>query len=298
MNPIRLVTLPALTVLAAALAACSTVPADNALLDQARSDYHAAQADGQTLALAPSEMQQAGDALARAENAFAQREDTARVDQLAYLARQRTALAQQTADRKASEAAVASASAERDRLRLAVRTRQADSATRTAVVATIDAAAAQQQAVTAQQEASDANRRNQALEAELRALNAKPTDRGMVVTIGDLLFDTGRAELKSGGVRNVERLGSFLKEYPQRKALIEGYTDATGSESTNQTLSSRRAGAVMTALVNMGVDPGQLAAQGYGESRPVAGNDSATGRQMNRRVEIVLSDAQGVLTPH
>jgi outer membrane protein OmpA-like peptidoglycan-associated protein len=318
MNPTLLTTRTLLASAAlAALAACSTTPTNNAMLDQARSDYREAQANTQTQTLAAQELKQAGDALARAETAFSHGDSTGDVNQLAYLARQRTALAQEAAGRKGSEAAVASASAERDKLRLAARTREADSATQTAAMATRDAAssqrqseaamrdaaAAQQQAASAQQQAAnsqmqagDAERRAQALEAQLRELNAKKTDRGMVITIGDVLFDTGKAELKSGGMQNVQRLSGFLKQYPQRKALIEGYTDSTGSDSTNQALSGRRAEAVMSALLGMGVNPGQLAAQGYGETHPVAGNDNAGGRQMNRRVEIVLSDENGALT--
>jgi outer membrane protein OmpA-like peptidoglycan-associated protein len=315
MTSIRITTL---TVLAAAvLAACSSIPADNAMLEQARSDYRSAQANSQTQALAPAELKQAGDALARADAAFARRDDTAQVNQLAYLARQRVALAQEAAGRKGSEAAVAEASAERDRLRLAARTREADAATQSAAVANRDAAssqrqseaaqreaaaaqqraaASQQQANASQQQAGDAEARTRMLEAQLRELNAKKTDRGMVITIGDVLFDTGQAQLKSGGMQNIQRLSGFLKEYPQRKALIEGYTDSTGSDNTNMALSGRRADAVMSALLGMGVSRGQLAAQGYGETHPVAGNDSSGGRQMNRRVEIVLSDENGALS--
>ncbi len=307
MNPIRFTTL---TVLAAAMAACSSIPPNNAMLDQARSDYRKAQADTQTQALAPVELKQAGDALALAEASYTHDDGLAKVNQLAYLSRQRTALAQEAARRKASEAAVATAGADQDKLRLEARTRQADQATRSAAVATDAAASAQRQSEAAMREADasqrratasrlqagEAERRNQALEAQMRDMDAAKTDRGMVVTLGDVLFDTGRSELKSGGMRNVERLGAFLKAYPQRKVLIEGYTDSTGSDQTNQTLSDRRADSVMTALVGMGVDRRQMSAQGYGETHPVAGNDNSGGRQMNRRVEIVLSDEDGVLT--
>lgn len=303
---------------AAALAACSTIPPDNVQLTQARADYRGLQGDPLTQRLASAELKQAGDALALAEAAQARRDDVAQVDQLSYLARQRVALAREAGNRKSAEAQVAEAGAERDQLRLAARTREADAATRSAAMANRDAAAAnqgaanaqrqaassmqqaaaaQQQATTAQQQAADADRRNATLEAQMREMNAKKTERGMVITFGDVLFDTGRAQLKPGGMRNIQRLGSFLKEYPQRKALIEGYTDSTGSDITNIALSGRRADAVREALLGMGVTQGQLASQGYGESHPVAGNETAGGRQMNRRVEIVLSDEAGALAP-
>jgi len=296
---------------AAALAACSSIPADNVGLIQARNDYRALQGDPLTQRLAPLELKQAGDALALAEAAQARHDDVAQVDQLAYLARQRVALAREAGSRKGAEASVAEAGAERDRLRLDARTREADASARSAAIANRDAASSQrdaaasqqqaalsqQQAMASQQQAGDAERRNAALEAQLRELNAKKTDRGMVVTIGDVLFDTGRSELKPGGLQNIQRLGGFLKEYPQRKALIEGYTDSTGSETTNIALSGRRADAVMAALLAMGVTRSQLAAQGYGETHPVAGNETSGGRQANRRVEIVLSDENGALVP-
>lgn len=287
MKLIRIITL---TTLAAALAACSTTPPANAQLDQARSAYREAQADGRTPALAPVELKRAGDTLARAEALFAKREEASQVDQAAYLSNQQTLLALEVAGRKRSEVAVAEAGADSDKLRLAARTREADTAT-------LDAASAQRQLAASQQRTGDVEQRNQALQAQLRELNAKPTDRGMVVTVGDVLFDTGRSELKSGSAHNIQRLGSFLKAYPQRKAMIEGYTDNTGSEPLNLALSTRRAEAVMAELVGMGVGSAQLASQGFGESHPVAGNDNAAGRQMNRRVEIVLSDEGGVLIP-
>jgi len=327
MNTTRSLTRTALAAAAfaaiAAISACSTVPTSNAMLDQARSAYREAQANGQTQSLAAAELRQAGDALARAESAFANKDDTPQINHLAYLARQRVALAQEAAARKASEAAVIAASAERDRLRLAARTREADTATQNAAIATADAASSQRESVASQreadaaqrqaamaqrqaavsqqnanaslQQASDAESRNRALEAQLRELNAKKTERGMVITMGDVLFDTGRAELKSGASHNIERLATFLKTYPQRKVMIEGYTDSVGSDSLNQTLSMRRADAVRDALQGMGVDRAQLASEGFGEARPVAGNDNASGRQMNRRVEIVLSDERGML---
>lgn len=295
-----------LTVLAAAvLAACAGMPADNVGLNQARSDYRGLQADPLAQRLAAPELRQAADALALAEAAQARRDDSARVDQLAYLARQRVALAREAANRKSAEEAVAKASAERDRLRLAARTREADVSAQSAATARRDAsgsqqqamasqqqaAASQQQAAVAQQQAGEAERRSAALETELQALKATRTDRGMVMTLGDVLFDTGRSEIKAGALHNLEPLGSFLKAHPERRAQIEGHTDATGGSAANQALSQRRAEAVLAALLTMGVDRRQLSAQGWGESRPLAGEDSAGGRQMNRRVEIVLPEA-------
>ena len=197
-----------------------------------------------------------------------------------------------TAQMNANTAQMNAAAAQRDAMNSQ---RQSEAAQRQSSNAQQQAAVSQQQAVMAQQQAADAESRNRALEAQLRDLNARKTERGMVVTIGDVLFDTGRSELKAGGQHNIEKLSGFLKAYPQRKAMIEGYTDSVGSDSLNQALSTRRADAVRSALVNLGVGGERLTTQGFGELRPVAGNDTAGGRQQNRRVEVLLSDAAGMI---
>jgi outer membrane protein OmpA-like peptidoglycan-associated protein len=263
----------ALTLIAlATLAGCSSQPAKNALLDQARSDYQTAQNTPQARDFAGGEMKQADDALKLANAASERGDKPADVDHLAYLAKQRIAIAQETGRQKAAEKSVDKAEASRDKVRLAARTTEADNA---------------------RQDSNDAKAKNRALEAELKALNAKPTPRGMVITVGDVLFDTDRAEIRSGGRRNMEKLAAFLKANPERKAMIEGFTDSTGSDVHNRELSGRRADAVMGALVEMGIGSSRLSAHGYGEAYPVAGNGSIGGRQMNRRVEVVLSDENG-----
>ena len=325
--PRSLMALAAVTALITlfALGACSSVPRDNARLDEARSSLRSAMALPQTGSLAGTELKQASDALALAEASQMRGDDTATVNHLSYLALQRSAIVQEAANRKAAEVAVTEANAARDKLRLEARTQEANAAQRQAAVAQRDAqssqrdaqtaqreaeaaqraaqdaqrgtVAAQQQSAAAQQQALEAERRAAELRDQLAALDAKKTERGMVITMGDVLFDTGRAELRSGGMRNVEKLGGFLKTYPQRKVMIEGFTDSVGGDAQNQTLSARRADAVRAALQGLGVGSERLATRGFGESFPVAANDSASGRQLNRRVEIVLSDEAGVITP-
>ena len=94
----------------------------------------------------------------------------------------------------------------------------------------------------------------------------------------------------------LQQLAAVLNEFPQRNALIEGHTDSSGSDAHNQTLSTQRADAVRSALLQQGIAGARIRARGYGESTPVSGNDTAAGRQMNRRVEIVLSDDNGQLS--
>jgi outer membrane protein OmpA-like peptidoglycan-associated protein len=133
--------------------------------------------------------------------------------------------------------------------------------------------------------------------AQLKALNAQKTERGMVITLGDVLFSTNKAQLKSGGMRNVQKLADFLTQYPQYKVSIEGHTDSQGSDEYNQELSDRRADAVKSALMDMAIDNNRVSTRGYGEGFPVASNDNAAGRQLNRRVEIILSDENGNIVP-
>ena len=149
----------------------------------------------------------------------------------------------------------------------------------------------------ARQQTEDAQNRSAELQAKLDALKAKKTDRGMVVTLGDVLFDTDKAQLKSGGVRNLQKLADFFQQYPQRNVLIEGFTDSTGSGDHNQQLSERRAESVRTALLGMGMSQDRITWRGYGEAHPVAGNDTAAGRQQNRRVEMVVSEDDGKIVP-
>src|ERR1700682_286175 len=268
--------LPMSLIAAAVLAACSTLPAADSPLAQARNDYRNAQANPQVAALASAELQQASDSLDKANNAQNKGESGALIDHLAYLAKQQVAIAQETARQKAAELAVVNAGAERDRVRLEARTREADSAQRSAEVAQRQAEASQRQseasqrsaeasqrqavaerqaandaqvnAQAARQQAQDAESRSRQLESQLREMEAKKTDRGMVITLGDVLFDTNRAELKAGGMRNVQKLADFFKQYPQRKVMIEGFTDSTGTNRRNQELSDDRALAVRTAL--------------------------------------------------
>lgn len=306
-----------------AVGACAVLPAHDAEVDDARAAVLAAQNDPHVVSLAPVELGKAVEAMHRADNAWQGGANIAEVHHLAYLAYTRAAIATETARLKTSEATIASANAERDRVRLEARTRDAERAQREAALAQqnaaraqaqadanhADALAAQQQAAAAarqaqaareqaaasREQAADAQARAQSLQTALADLQARPTDHGMVVTMGDLLFDTGSAHLNPGGLRVVDHLVEFMSAYPQRRVSIEGFTDSVGHPAANQELSERRASAVRIALIDRGIDPARLVAHGYGEEYPVASNSNPAGRQLNRRVEIVISDATGVI---
>jgi outer membrane protein OmpA-like peptidoglycan-associated protein len=297
-----------------ALGACSTVPDRNVALDNAQSRYNAAQAQTQVATLAPEELKRASEALRVAEQAKANGESPATVDHLAYLASQRVGIAQDTAASRAAEAVTAGAAAERDRMRLALRTQEAETAQRQLASSQQANANVNQQLANSQQANASANQQlansqqsnaiQQAqlasrdmqvgdLQSQLRDLNGRKTDRGIVVTLGDVLFASGQSKLQGDSVRSMGKLAEFFKRYPQRTAVIEGYTDSVGGESSNQSLSERRAQAVMAALVGQGVPADRLRSEGFGEARPAGSNDSADGRRMNRRVEVVFSTEAG-----
>lgn len=202
-------------------------------------------------------------------------------------ARRQAAMAQQNAEQQAAALAAANAQAQRDEALIAARQAEAEEARRQAELAR----------QSAEQQAAAYQARIAEQEQQLKELDAKKTERGMVITLGDVLFAVNRAELSAGGVRNVQKLADFLNQYPQRKVLIEGHTDSTGSRSINQPLSERRADAVRSALAGMGISGDRIETRGYAETYPVASNNTAAGRQLNRRVEIILSDDSGNIVP-
>jgi len=150
---------------------------------------------------------------------------------------------------------------------------------------------AQQQAAASQADASEAQRQAAQLQQSLNDLQAKQTDRGMLVTLGDVLFEFNRADVKPAAQSSLRKLADFLQRYPDRRILIEGHTDNIGSSAYNDTLSRRRADAVDLALVGMGLSAQRVTSVGYGKEFPIADNSSDTNRAMNRRVEVYIAEA-------
>ena len=120
-------------------------------------------------------------------------------------------------------------------------------------------------------------------------LETRETARGLIVNVSDVLFDTGSATLKPGAREKLARVAGILSGHPDLHIEIEGHTDNVGSDAYNQGLSERRAASVQTYLLQQRIAPSAVGTEGFGESRPVASNDSASGRQQNRRVELVVT---------
>jgi outer membrane protein OmpA-like peptidoglycan-associated protein len=225
------------------MAGCSTTAEPNATLNRARASYSTLQGDPQSMLMAPTEMSQAAEALRTADAAWTQRERRQTVDHLAYLAQQRVAIARETSATKTWEKASAAATngADADKARSDVAAARQTTQDKSTELAVAKAGAVQDKA-----RATD-------LEVQLKALNAKQTDRGDIVSLGDVLFDSNSADLRGSGQRDMTKLVAFFKQYPKRTALIEGFTDSQGDQDANVVLSQRRAMAVRDALVDQGV---------------------------------------------
>ena len=305
--------------------ACATLDTPTPALREARSTVRVAENDSAALAGAPVELRRASDSLERANRASASGEPSLTVDHHAYLATRQAQTAMAIGAAKYNEASIRTAETDRERARADMRAleaqdaraeasaqrtqasialqqaneaqQQADAARRQAQLARQQVDAAQQQAAALQTEAVSsraqadaAAARAEALRRELAELEAQRTDRGRVVTLGDVLFEFNRSEVRPVARSRLTKLASFLNEFPERQVRIEGYTDNIGSPSYNEQLSSRRAEAIRGQLALLGVDPQRMSAVGYGKDYPVASNNSDTNRALNRRVEVIISD--------
>jgi len=237
---------------------------------EARVTALAAQREADALARARAEE----DARLRAEAAQAEAEAA------------RLAAERQRLDADAAKAAADLAKAEADRARLA--------AERERLAAEAARAAAESEAQAAREAALAAEREKAALREQLRAqlneiLETRETARGLIVNLSDVLFDFNKATLRPGAREKLAKISGIVLAHPGLKTQAEGHADAIGSDQYNQRLSERRAESVRSFLVQQGISADAVAAAGFGESRPVATNGTAEGRQQNRRVELVVS---------
>ena len=294
------------------LGACATAPSPPPALVEARGVVLGAETDPAVNALAPLELKKATDTLARANLLMTKGEPQAEISSAAYVASQQARTAMAIAQAKGNDTAIAGSEADRERARADMRTLEATRARGQADVARAQTGVAREQAAQAEQRASGAEQRasgaeqqaalalaqagsaqmqSAELQQRLADLQAQKTERGMLVTLGDVLFESGRSDVKPAAQGALLKLAGFLQQYPNRRILIEGFTDDVGAATYNQGLSRRRAEAVDAALLGMGVSAQRMATVGYGEEYPVASNTSDTNRAMNRRVEVIIADS-------
>jgi len=271
------------------LAACETAPKSNATLEAARAAVQAAESDPNVAKYSANDLDKARKMLTNAESSVkskgaADKEGT----HYAYLATQLAHIAEQRAHEQVALARIKQGETERQQILLSARENEANNAV-------AQARAAQSDAEQARNEAQNALAERQQLASQLADLKAQQTNRGIVLTLDDVLFDTGRAELKPGAQRSIDQIAAFLGEHPDRRVQIEGFTDSQGANDYNLELSQSRADAVANAIIQRGVDAQRVRALGYGEEYPVASNANAGSRQLNRRVEIIVANDNGTI---
>lgn len=297
-----------------ALACVSTAPTQSVV--EARQAFQLSAQDPRVKQHASEQLYEAEQANAKMERALKRGRGEAEVDHLAYLTKRHSEIAQAVADEGAMKAQIEQLGRRRDQLRLDASkadTREARAAARAAVdIAakqgeeisdlrertaeaerqTIDA---EEDVAAAKQDTADAERRADVAKQEAAAiakqlnLMSRESERGLIITLGDVLFTTGSSSLASGAERTLSRVAQLLKEYPDRKVMVEGHTDDVGSNAYNEQLSRQRAQSVTDALVADGVSTQRFQVRGLGETAPAVPNTNSASRQQNRRVEIILS---------
>ncbi|MDD1508179.1 OmpA family protein [Pseudomonas sp. CNPSo 3701] len=236
-------------------------------LEAARTSFQSVKEDPQVLRSAPKDVIRAGESLGRAERLADYWGSADDVAHYAYLSQRYSEIAREHAKLALDQERAARLELDRQRLQLALR----------------------------EAKLLSVQEQNAWLEEQIINLATAQTDRGLVMTLGDVLFDAGEARLKTSANRTVLKLVQFLQLNPRRTLRIEGYSDSSGKREENLELSRARAQTVADALIDLGVDAKRIEVQGFGESFPVAENASAKGRAQNRRVEILFSDEQGRL---
>ena len=236
------------------------------------------------------------------------REQDAEAEQERKAAADQTAQAQQDAQAQQAAAVQAQVQAEQSKAQAAQaqqaqqqaeqERQQAQLAQQQAAQQAQQADQARQQAEQAQQQSEQARQQAETDKAQMRArmlqqlnqvLETRDTARGLIVSMPDVLFDTGKADLKPTARERLAKVAGILISYPDIHVEIDGYTDSTGSLEFNERLSQERADSVRGYLSSQGVNSSTMVTQGFGPSDPVASNETATGRQQNRRVELVVS---------
>ena len=244
------------------LVGCAGTPSENPQYIEAQAQLEAVKAKPNSERYAALEVSEAEDKLEQLGKAISSGDEDA-IDHFAYVTKTQIEIADETIDMKQAMKVIENAEVQRKDALLAARTREAE----------------------------QAKQQLQTLRSELDNMQTQQTDRGLVITLNSILFDTGEATLKPGARKELQNIANYLEKFPERNLVVEGFTDSTGPEELNERLSQERADAVRQALVSAGIDGSRIQTRGYGEQFPIASNDTNAGRQLNRRVEVVISNS-------
>ena len=258
-SPNRKATLT-LALTAVLMTACAGAPKQLESLDAANASYSSANEDPIIAKHAALELDSARESLDIANSVHRKGKRPRLADHYAYVTSKRVEVARQRALQLQADEQIELMKVERQKVQLEARAEEIELAKRETV----------------------------ALQQQLRDMQAEHTERGLVMTLGDVLFETGAANLAPGSAASISRIGDFMRQYKNRTARIEGHTDSMGNEDTNYDLSVSRANSIRAALIQNGIEPARISTVGFGESRPVATNNTSDGRRQNRRVEIVF----------
>jgi len=254
----------------AGLYGCAGQQNNDQALQQASADFQKVKEDTDVLRSAPKDVIRAGELLGKAERLSSYLGTGNDVTHYAYLSRRYSEIAREHSNLLLNTERLAKMEMDRQRLQLALR----------------------------ESKLASAQEHGKWLEDQIVSLATTQTERGLVMTLGDVLFDTGHTELKSSANRTVLKVVQFLQLNPKRVVRIEGYTDNVGDKQENLQLSTDRAQSVADVLTDLGIDDKRIQVQGYADQFPVSANAAERGRAQNRRVEIVFSDAEGQLGPN
>lgn len=244
------------------LSACGGAPKKIDSLETARAAYSQASASEVIAKHAANELDDARNALSQGDRVWKKDGKRGRAEHYAYIASQKVKIASLIAQRKEDDARLENMNLERQRVQLDARSQEVDRARAETL----------------------------AMQQQLEDMQARVTARGIVATLGDVLFDSGEASLKSTASINMDKIAKFMRSYPDRLAIVEGHTDNMGDDDYNLDLSRMRAFSVRSALLARGIEGSRITTRNLGEASPIADNNSANGRQKNRRVEVIFPD--------
>jgi len=274
---------------------CSSNPKKNMAFERAKITFEQISSKEKVVSNAPVALHEARKALSSAQKAF--KSGSTLVDHLSYIAEKKAEIAEAQAEERIAEKEIDQIQKEKQKILLDNRQREAEIAIKRAEAKAREAEAKakeilakEKQLAEKEREIEYARQQTRQLERELSDLQARQTERGLELIIGDVLFQLGQAELNPDAMSTIDRLASFLTNNPNRNIIIEGHTDSSGPEALNLDLSKRRAVSVQFALMERDISANRITSTGYGELYPIADNKTKMGRKRNRRVEIIILD--------